>query len=157
MEGMLAAVEATMTVTVAPEVPLDADKSRRLESPRYVAGGKTPAPSDDAAQLKDIKDMLPTKQLAARLRRGMATGTMDDAEVLEVARQLVRQSPETASFRQHLGETLVRADKLGKAIEHLAEAVQLDPTSADAHYHLGDALARLRKHDEPTSHLAQAL
>jgi arylsulfatase A-like enzyme/tetratricopeptide (TPR) repeat protein len=172
LEETLAGLEGAMTHTVAEEAPLGAEERERLASLGYVVAGGASPPADGARpkgpaptsrggpremRLRDMKDMLPTKRLATRLRRGTALGTMDDEEVLELTRRLVQESPETASFRQQLGAALLAAGHASEAALHLSEAARLEPASAEAHHNLADALLRLGKRDEARAELAAAL
>jgi arylsulfatase A-like enzyme/Flp pilus assembly protein TadD len=155
MDAQLAELEATFSVTESSQAILTTEERARLASLGYLTGD-APEPTDDR-ELRDMKEMIPTKALAGRLRAGMVKGTMDDEEILEVARALVEQSPETALFHQHLGVALAAKGELEPAIAQFSEAARLDPGSAEAQYHLGDALWRQGRPDEAVARFRKSL
>lgn len=157
LDATLSAFEATMVQQAAPLVTLDAQQKRQLESLGYVAGGPTAAPDARAGSLKDIKDMLPVKHLESQLLRAKSLGIMDQAGNLEISRELVRQSPETGSFQNRLGATLLGAGRVEEALDHLTEAVRLRPDLAAVHSNLGAALAKQGKLEEAIERYAEAL
>jgi len=155
-EAMLTGLERGMIHRDAPAAALDAEDRRRLEALGYV--GDTPDPSQQPpSSLRDVKDMLGVKNLDAWLRAGMRAGSLSQPEILQVARELVRQSPETPAFQNVLATALMAAGQLDAGITHLAEALRLRPDFAEAHSNLGTALMRTGKLDESVAHFAEAL
>ena len=157
LETTLATLEHKMKAGRAPPVRLDSDQRRRLEALGYVADGHDARSTPVPRALKDVKDMLPVKHLETRLSRGIASGTLSNTEILAIARELVRKSPETASFQETLGTALIGAGSTDEAIEHLSEALRSRPDFAEAHNNLGNALTRQGKLEEAEQHYARAL
>jgi arylsulfatase A-like enzyme/Flp pilus assembly protein TadD len=155
LEGELAAFEAGLKERAAEVAEIDAEQREQLASLGYVVSVAAPSPSD--GPLADVKERLDTKELAARLRRGQASGTLGAAEVLEMARELVRQSPETPGFHGQLGAALVETGELEGGIASLREAVRLDSGSASALYALGDVLERRGQRAEARALFERAL
>ncbi len=148
-DAALAAVESRMRAA-SETVPaqLSAADRERLESLGYAAGSSSaPAPGGTSADantagkplrdsnprsLRDIKDMLPVKQLETELERGTALGLLSPAEIVEANRRLVAASPESARFHARLGAALLDAGKLDEADASLREALRLQPDNPDA-------------------------
>jgi protein O-mannosyl-transferase len=146
-----------MVRQAAPAVALNEEQRQRLASLGYVGGGQSGDPASAPGPLKDIKDMLGVKQLDTRLRRGVNFGTLRQDEVVEMTRELVRRSPETADFQNRLGAALLDSGKLEEASGHLTEALRIDPELVEAHVNLGRVLARQRKPEEAIPHFTEAL
>ena len=72
-------------------------------------------------------------------------------EVLEVAlaarREAVRQKPDDAHARMHLGNVLEQQGKLDEALAEYRENIRLEPDDALAHHKLGDMLKEQGKLD----------
>ncbi len=157
LDAMLSTLESAMVRRAAPVVALDAQQKQQLERLGYLTGGPAAAPDARSASLRDIKDMLPVKQLESQLLRARSLGTVDQAGSLEIARELVRQSPETGSFQNRLGLALLNSGRVEEAVGHLTEAVRLRPDLAGAHTNLGTALAKQGKLDEAVARYTEAL
>lgn len=97
----------------------------------------------------------PTETLLAR---GISrhTARQDDA-VLEVSRQILKDSPRHPLALFNLGVTLLESGRADEAIRWLTAARREDPTRADTHYYLGMALLRQRRLDEARESLRKAL
>jgi len=157
LEEQLAQVEGGIKPRTPVETTLSAGQKERLASLGYVdAGGGNERPRPETP-LKDIKDMLATKQMEGELITRSHKGAITDEEVLEVSRELVRRSPETASFQFRLGTALATAGETEVGIRHLTEALRLRPDYPTAHNNLGNALARLGREDEAIEHYREAL
>jgi arylsulfatase A-like enzyme/cytochrome c-type biogenesis protein CcmH/NrfG len=155
LDDALSAIEVEMVARVAPAAALDARERQQLERLGYLAAGAAADPH--AGTLKDIKDMLPTKHLETQLLRAKSLGTVGRTEQLEIARELVRRSPETGSFQNRLGAALLGAGRVEEALEHLTEAARLRPDLAAAHSNLGAALARQGRLDDAIARYSEAL
>jgi arylsulfatase A-like enzyme/Flp pilus assembly protein TadD len=157
LDAALSALEAGMARRAAPVVTLDAQQKQQLESLGYVVGGPAAAPGARQGSLRDIKDMLPVKHLESQLLRAKSLGMINDATSLEISRELVQLSPETGSFQNRLGATLLGAGRVEEALDHLTQAVRLRPDLAVAHSNLGAALARQGKLEEAIARYTEAL
>ena len=159
LNAALATIEAGFDAapTDAPAPALDAEARRRLEALGYLepVAGAGPPPTGQA--LRDIKDMLPVKHRNSELALGLATGTIGPERALEIAHELVERSPESPSFRNHLGAMLLAAGRLDEAAEQLTEAVRLQPDLAEAHSNLGLVRVRQGRPAEGVAHLHEAL
>jgi tetratricopeptide (TPR) repeat protein len=156
-EADLAALETDLNVRTANPVVLSAEERAQLESLGYVAGGTGASAPQSEAELADMKDRLPTKDLSAKLRRGLAAKSLSPEEALEIAQELVRQSPETPSFHGQLGAALVNRGQLDAGFAAYEAFVRLDPDSASAHYDLGDTLEHHGRPEQARPHFERAL
>ncbi len=157
LDAELARLEAGFKSRSAPDVVLGAEERRQLEALGYVAGEDGREGSPDGRQLRDVKDMLHLKHLDARLRAGIQTKKLPQAQAVRMARVLVKQSPDTAVFRHRLATVLMSQGDLDEAIEQLTAAVRLQPSFADAHNSLGTAYLRQNKVNDATTHFSAAL
>jgi arylsulfatase A-like enzyme/Flp pilus assembly protein TadD len=151
LEGIIAQLKPREAAAVA----LDADERRRLEALGYVgAGGKA---AEAKGPLPDIKDMLPAKHLETDLRIGVHKGTLEPAQIVEMAEELVRRSPDTVGFRQRLAAALLDAGRTEEAVKAFEDVLQRDPDFALAHLNLGRALARQGKRGKAAKQFREAL
>ena len=158
MDALLNSVETHMSGRgqVAPVVLAPAERAR-LQALGYVADDPVRVTAPAPQGLPDIKDMLPVKHLQTQLVRGRATGTLGNAEALEIAHQLVARSPASAGFQRDLGDALAAVGRLDEARGSLLEALRLRPDFAEAHGSLGDVLTRQGQGDEAMEHYAVAV
>ena len=167
LDQRLAAMEQQLVVRRAPAVALKETDKERLRALGYAAEGQDTRPVAPAnagapgagpqAHLKDIKDMLGVKHLDTQLFRRLSFGTIDVSERLGMARELVRRSPETASFQWRLGGALLAAGKLDEAATHLTEALRINPESAEAYSTLGNVREQQGQLDDARKQYAEAL
>ena len=142
LDAQLANAEAGFHPTAAPPVSVDADARQRLAALGYVDAGPPASVWVADGARRDMKDMLPVKQLASAVAAGLATGRLDRARAIELTRELVRQSPESAGFHLRLGTLLLQTGDASEAVPALGEAVRLRPDDAEARTNLGQALVR---------------
>jgi arylsulfatase A-like enzyme/Flp pilus assembly protein TadD len=142
LDRQLTEIESAFRANAAPSVALDPDAHRRLETLGYVAASAPPDAAAADQPRRDIKDMLAVKQLASDVTAGLATGRLDRARAIELTRELVRQSPESAAFQLRLGTLLLQDGDLSAALPPLTEAVRLRPDDAEGRTNLGQALLR---------------
>lgn len=157
LERQLAGLESSMTVRAAPGVALDANEKARLAALGYVSGDQSASASEPGKPLKDIKDMLPVKNLETNLNRLESLRGYDRTRALEMARELVARSPESAAFQNRLGAALLDLGRYDEALEPLRESLRLDPQMALANLHLGRVLAGQGKYEEAVQHYRVAL
>ena len=138
LEAMLGALEAELGERESEAAVISSDELEELAALGYAGGGGAETP-ETSEGLADMKQRLGVKDLATRLRRGLATESLGPEEALEIARELVRASPESPSFHGQLGSALVNIGQIEPGIAELTRAVDLDPGSAGAHYDLGDS------------------
>jgi arylsulfatase A-like enzyme/Flp pilus assembly protein TadD len=157
LAGALVALEDSFgAAPAAAPVALDADARRRLAALGYIDDGADGPPVPAGTTLRDVKDMLPVKHLGAELAAGIASGTIDAARALAVARELVARSPESATFHVRLGGLLLRADQTDEAAREFAETIRLQPDHAEARNNLGHLLVRERRYTEAITQLTEA-
>lgn len=156
MEAKLAALEESLGERSSEAVSLSAEELEQLAELGYVAGGsRGDLPSDGS--LADVKQRLPAKDLAARLREGIAKNALEPQQILSMADRLVQMSPETPAFHEHLGSALIRAGQVERGVAELELTVALDPNNANAHYTLGDSLQQHGQIEKARVHLEKAL
>lgn len=144
-------------VAPAADAAVDAESRRRLEALGYVESASASAAGADGKPLRDVKDMLGVKRMGAELATGLATGRLDVARAIRIGQELVRRSPESATFHARLGALLVKTGRLDDAAPELAEAVRLQPDHAEARSNLGHVLVRQGTFDEAAVQLAEAV
>lgn len=166
LDQQLTTIEQQLAVRRAPAVALkEADKERLQtlgyatdgQDSRLVARAGASPPDVSQARLRDIKDMLRIKHLDTELFRRLAFGTIDTAERLTIARQLVSQSPETALFQERLGSALLAAGKLDEAATHLTEALRINSEFVKAQITLGMVREQQGQFDEAKKDYTAAL
>jgi arylsulfatase A-like enzyme/Flp pilus assembly protein TadD len=158
LDAELATIERDLRGVAAPaDAPVDDDSRRRLEALGYVESAVPSAAGAEATPLRDVKDMLAVKRLGAELATALATGRIGMPRAIEIGRELVRRSPESATFHARLGALLVKADRTDEAATELAEAVRLQPDHAEARSNLGHVLVRQRKFDDAVAQLTEAV
>ncbi len=140
----------------ALDAAVDEDARRRLEALGYIDGASASAASTGGERLRDVKDMLAVKRMGAELATGLATGRLDMAQAIGIGRELVRRSPESATFHARLGALLVKTGQLDAAAPELAEAVRLQPDHAEARSNLGHVLVRQGKFADAVVQLTEA-
>ncbi|TDJ70440.1 MAG: tetratricopeptide repeat protein [Planctomycetota bacterium] len=156
LDARLRTLEASLTVRESALAAVTSDELDHLAALGYSAGSATEVP-EELAGLADMKQRFAVKDLATELRRGLALETIGPAQHLELARRLVRESPETPAFHSQLGQAFVKLGDYERALPELLIAVELDPTSAGAHYDLGDAYQQSGEQAKARRHLELAL
>ncbi|NOT32006.1 MAG: sulfatase-like hydrolase/transferase [Planctomycetes bacterium] len=156
LDGRLRSLEAKLGERESDVAEVSSEEQDQLAALGYAAGAEADIPEDKTG-LADVKQRLAVKDLSTRLRTGVAKGTIEAREQLEIAQRLVSESPETPSFHNDLGEAFVKLGDFEHALPVLAHVVELVPTDAGAHYALGDALQQMGRNDEARPHLALAL
>jgi arylsulfatase A-like enzyme/Flp pilus assembly protein TadD len=157
LERELTALEHTFADASAPPLTLDADARRRLEALGYLESAAPAAAPASQQALRDVKDMLAVKHLGAQLAVELATGQLDTAGAIPVARELVARSPESSTFHSRLGELLLATGQLDDAARELGEAVRLRPDGAETRNNLGQVLVRQGKYQQAIAHLTEAV
>lgn len=163
LEAQLATIESRMQRDdgAAAGVELSVADKDRLTALGYA--GEHQAPDAEAAAptippgLKDIKDMIGVKAMHVVLMRGLADGTLDVERRLEISRQLVDASPETAIFHAELGQALFAAAKPVEAASAYEAALARQPDLISARLGLGQALAAQGKPEEARKHVFEVL
>ena len=156
LEEQLSALEAELGSRASTVTSLSSEESEQLAALGYVASDTTAVP-DSWMELADIKERLPVKDLNAQLRRRVSEETIEPAEHLAIARQLIELSPETPSFHAELGKVYVEFGDLQSALEPLKRAVDLAPEDAGVHYSYGDALQQMGNSADARPHIEFAL
>ena len=157
LEARLSALESRLGERESESATLSSEELALLTGLGYAAGDSDAGAPEAGEELADVKQRLPAKDLATRLRRGLATESLGPQETLEIARELVRMSPETPQFHQQLGTALVRMGEVDEGIAELTKALEMVPRSAGAHYELGDVLQQAGRTAEARAHLEIAL
>ncbi len=157
LEAQLSALESQLGERESERATLSGVDLARLAELGYAAGDTDVEAPDDDAGLADVKQRLGAKDLAARLRRGLATESLEPEESLEMALELVLLSPETPAFHRQLGSAWVRMGRVDQGIVELTIALDMEPGSAGAHYELGDVLQQAGQSAEARPHFEIAL
>ena len=156
LDGRLHSLEAKLGERASDVAEVSPEEHDQISALGYAAGADADLPADKTG-LADVKQRLAVKDLSTRLRTGVAKGTIEAQEQLEIAQRLVSESPETPSFHNDLGEAFVKLGDFEHALPELTHVVELVPTDAGAHYALGDALQQMGRNDEARPHLELAL
>ena len=156
LDAQMTELEATLQVRESDLAVVTAEEMEQLAALGYAAGTASEIPDDDEG-LADVKARLPVKDLATRLRKGIANEAISPSEQIEMASRLVAESPETPSFHIQLGEAYVRAGDYERALPEFELTVELAPTDAGAHYTLGEAFQQMGRNAEARQHIEVAL
>ncbi len=156
LDAQLTALEQTFVVRESELATVSNEELEQLAALGYAAGSAAQLP-DARADLADVKQRLATKDLATKLRQGVALELVTPVERIELAQRIVTESPETPAFHNMLGEAFVAANLLREAIPSFEQALELAPTDAGLHYSLGDTLQLVERTDEARVHLEMAL
>jgi arylsulfatase A-like enzyme/Flp pilus assembly protein TadD len=131
--------EKTLERTAPLAQPLASEDIRKLEALGYVAGGQKSieaAYTNDAAwtalfNLRDIKDGLHISRKSFSIRAKILVNEVGD-EVLEEARTLVKESPETVFFHNLLGCIYLRRKEFDPAIATFQQALEINPDYSES-------------------------
>ena len=156
LDARLTELEATLVVCESELAPVTSEEMEQLAALGYAAGTASDI-LEECEGLADVKARLAVKELAAKLRRGLAKELIGVDERIEMAQRLVAESPETPSFHAQLGDAYVQAGDYARALPELELTVELAPTDAGAHYSLGDALQQIGRNAEARLHMEVAL
>jgi len=156
LDGRLHSLEAKLGERASNVAEVSAQEKDEIAALGYSSGSDAEIPASEEG-LADVKQRLAVKDLSTRLRTGLAKGTIEPREQLEIAQQLVSESPETPSFHADLGTAFVALGDFEHALPELTHVVELVPTDDGAHYALGDALQQMGRNAEARPHLELAL
>ena len=156
LEGRLHGLETRLGERESDVAEVSAEEHDQLAALGYAAGADADIP-DDNEGLADVKQRLAVKDLSTRLRTGLAKGTIEAREQLEIAQRLVSESPETPAFHAELGAAFVKLGDLEHALPELTHVTELVPKDAGARYDLGDALQQMGRNQDARPHLELAL
>jgi len=126
--------EKTLERTLPISQPLASDDIRKLEALGYVAGGQKPITAaytnEDAWSalftLRDVKEGLSISRKSFSVRAKILVNDVDE-DVLEQAKSLVAESPETVFFYNLLGCVYLRRNEFEPAIATLRHALEINP------------------------------
>ncbi len=156
LESQLQALEEQLNERETQRASLSSEEIEELAALGYaVGGGNTDA--EEGAALADVKERLPAKQLAARLREGIAKEEFEPPTLLQMAQQLVQMSPETPAFHGHLGTALVQNGLVEQGVRELELVLAMEPENAGVHYELGDVLQQHGLAEKARPHIEKAL
>jgi len=114
---------------------------------------------DDATELAESAELWAADaEVAQAIVRAYWEAGQADAAV-EVGEQCLAAGSDGLRLRQLLGHayrSTAHPDRLGRAIEHLGEAVRIQPADANSQILLGEALMRSGRHIDAAPHLEMA-
>ncbi len=138
MEALLADVEARMVPRAAVAVQLSATERRALASLGYAAGAVAVPASEKAADLPDVKDMLPfdvaVEDAIQLIRRGAR-----DAGIARL-RGVIQEVPTHTAAYTFLAEALKENREFGDATQVFLSLLDVKPQSREGYYGLGNIL-----------------
>lgn len=139
LERELRDIEESMALHAAAEVDLTAEEIQRLASLGYVAG-PSGSMDRDYSTLRDVEEMVPVLRL---LQRASELGReRRQEELVDLFREILEMSPESAVFRKKLATALLKAGRIGEGMAELGEYIEQVPGDADALFIMGVAHAR---------------
>jgi arylsulfatase A-like enzyme/Flp pilus assembly protein TadD len=143
MRRRLAASYNAMQAGRAPEVPLDEDARRRLESLGYLSGGRSTGGEEEllTAGRPDPKDMLDVVEQLRQADQLRVRG--EPARALTVLEACALRSPSSLRVRYLLAETYVAAGRPKDALQAAESALDLDRAFAPALTVAAQALVKL--------------
>ncbi|MDP8214639.1 MAG: sulfatase-like hydrolase/transferase [Candidatus Euphemobacter frigidus] len=149
----LAALEEEMVRREAPEVMLDETSRKTLESLGYLGGGGSR--KTDTSSLRDSKDAIWMRREFIDAVEDYRKGKTAEAE--SKLRKLIRESPESYTFRYKLAKVLYDQGRFQEALEEFREMAKMAPDEYKTHYNLGKTLAKLGRHEEAIEEFRVAL
>jgi arylsulfatase A-like enzyme/Flp pilus assembly protein TadD len=144
--------EKTLERTPPISQPLASDDIRKLEALGYVAGGQksiSDAYTNEDAwaalfTLRDIKDGLDIARKSFSIRAKIIVNDVGD-DVLEQAKTLVKESPETLFFQNLLGCLYLRRKEYDPAIAIFRHTLDINPDYSESINNLAMAYMILQK------------
>ena len=150
----LAELLAGMTRHAAAGVTLDDKGMDALESLGYVAAA-APVESDDDQPRRDPKDMLAVHDGYTRARHLLQQHRF--AEVVQVLRPLIAQSPESDDLHRVLGQAYLKLGRLPEAEQALRMSLRVVPNNPSKLCALGDVLHGQQRVDDALECYQQAV
>jgi hypothetical protein len=121
LDSQLTAMQAGMRPAAAAAVTLSAADKRQLQSLGYTAGGSADAGPADYRKLRDIKEMIAIPDMYGMMMTAFRQRDFGE-RTQALCEELIRLSPETATFHNDLGTIWVnrgdfqRAERRWRAI-----------------------------------------
>ncbi|MDB5339997.1 MAG: tetratricopeptide repeat protein [Planctomycetaceae bacterium] len=153
-EFQMIALEGRLKLRDADAVTLSAKDRQVLSSLGYL-GGMSSRPTDQQAQLPDIKRRLPVfnaMEEAAALDQEGQSGLAE-----ERLRALLQTEPEYSLIRLKLADVLNRRGKLEDARAELQKVLEREPENVEAYYRLGGIAIAEKRIDEAVTQFERTL
>jgi arylsulfatase A-like enzyme/Tfp pilus assembly protein PilF len=157
MRRRLRAIYNVMQAGRAPEVPVDDDARRRLESLGYLSGGRSAGGDEEllTAGRPDPKDML---DVVEQLRRADEMRVRGEPEkTLTILEAIAPRSPDSLRVRHLLAQAYADAGRPKDALGAAERALELDPAFAPARALAAEALVKLGRMAEGVEAFRAAL
>ena len=156
LKARLAAIEEEMVKKESSEVSLDEASQKVLESLGYLGGGRASAGREkETASLRDPKDAVWMRVEFIKAIEDFKNGKNKKAE--SSLRKLIKESPESYTFRYKLAKTLYDQGKFKEARIEFEEMVTMAPEEYKSHYNLGKTLMKLGEYDRAIGEFRMAL
>jgi len=156
LDSQLTAMQAGMRPAAAAAVTLSAADKRQLQSLGYTAGGSAAAGPADYRKLRDIKEMIAIPDMYGMMMTAFRQRDFGE-RTQALCEELIRLSPETATFHNDLGTIWVNRGDFQRAEECYRAALARDPGFLDVYNNLGIALARQGRFPEAIAEYEAAL
>jgi len=153
LAARLRALGDEMEKKEATEVKLDEISRRTLESLGYLGGGGNK--KSKSASLRDPKDAIWMRREFVESVEVYQKGNITEAE--EKLKQLIRESPESYTFRYKLAKILYEQKRFDDSRREFEEMVKMYPEEYKTHYNLGKTLRELGRPDEAIEEFRRAL